>query len=76
MSLLGPHMLPLAFVLDVVSDLGGSLLIVTGVLAGAFRSWAVLIELPPDRIEWMTAFGFGVGVFATILSVLVEQVWR
>jgi hypothetical protein len=76
MSLLVPHVLPLAFVLDVVSDLGGSLLVVTGVLAGAFRSWAVLVELPSDRIEWMTALGFGAGVFATILSVLVEQAWR
>lgn len=70
------NVLPLAFALDIVSNLGGSLLVVTGVLAGGFRSWAVLTELPPDRIEWMTALGFVVGAVATILSVFVEQIWR
>lgn len=70
------HALPLASVLDFVSGLGGTLLVVTGALAGAFRSWSVLIELPHKRIEWMAAFGFAVGVFATILFVFVDQVWR
>jgi hypothetical protein len=76
MDLLVPHSLPFAVVLDDVSRLGGSLLVMTGVLAGAFRSWAILIKLPPDRIEWLTAVGFAVGVFVTILFVFVSPIWR
>lgn len=71
-----PSAFPLASLLEFVSALGGSLLVVTGVLAGAFRSWAILIELPPVRIEWMTAFGFATGFIATILFVVAEQIWR
>jgi hypothetical protein len=63
-------------VLEFVSRFGGTLLVVTGVFAGAFRSWAVLTELPPVRIEWMTALGFTVGGILTILFVVAEQVGR
>ena len=68
--------LPLALLLEFVSNLGGSLLVVTGALAGALRAWAVLTESPPDRIEWMTALGFAIGAMRMILFVFVDEVWR
>ena len=46
-------------------------LVVTGIFAGALRSLAVLGEAPSERIEWMTATGFAIGVgFATLLLLL------
>jgi hypothetical protein len=71
-----PSEFPLALLLDLASNIGGSLLVVTGVFAGAARSWAVLTELPAVRVEWMTAMGFAVGAMITILFVVVDQIWR
>lgn len=76
MHLLVPNGLPRALLLEFVSDLGGSLLVVTGVLAGSFRTWAVLTKLPPVRIEWMTALGSAFGAMLMILFVVADQIWR
>jgi hypothetical protein len=70
-----PSEVPLALLLEVSTHLGGSLLVVTGAIAGTLRTLAVLTKVSPDRIEWVTALGFAFGVMMTILFVFIDQVW-
>lgn len=60
---------PLAgLVLETASDIAGTTVLFTGLWAAALRTLAVLAELQPERVEWMTAMGFLVGMcFAGVL---------
>jgi hypothetical protein len=49
--------------------------IVTGVFAAGARALAILKGFPPDRVEWMTAAGFAVGVVAAISIFVFGAVW-
>lgn len=64
--------LPSAFLLDVVSDIAGALLVLTGVAAGSLRTWAVLTGQSIERVEWLTALGFALGVLSAILIVVID----
>ena len=71
MPLIGPTV-PLAVLMEFVSDVSGMLLVITGAVAGCFRTWAVLIEIPADRLEWITALGFAAGAISAILIVFID----
>ncbi|HEX5929640.1 MAG TPA: hypothetical protein VFY48_09625 [Solirubrobacterales bacterium] len=64
--------LPIAgVVLDVVSNIAGTTILLTGLLAAAFRTFAVLVKAQPERVEWATAYGFLSGtLFAGALLAL------
>lgn len=64
---------PLAILTEFVSDFAGLTAVVTGVVAGSARAWAVLRKLPRHRIEWMTAAGFAFGAFLAIATVCIDS---
>jgi len=58
-------------VLEVVSGIAGTTILLTGLLAAAFRTFAVLAKAQPERVEWLTAYGFLSGLlFAGVLLAL------
>jgi hypothetical protein len=67
-----PLEIPLAgIVIDLVSGVAGTMILLTGLLAAAFRTFAVLVESPSERLEWLTAMGFLSGLtFAALLLAL------
>lgn len=66
-----PPVIPLAgLVLDMASDIAGTAVLFTGLVAAGLRTIAVRADLQPERVEWMTAMGFLVGMcFAGVLVV-------
>jgi hypothetical protein len=63
--------LPIAgIVVDFTSSIFGMILLLTGVVAGAFRTLAVLGRSSSERAEWLTALGFlgGVAVAGVLLA--------
>ena len=67
--------IPLAGVLvEAISGIAGTLVVVTGLSAGAFRAWAVLRKSLPDEVEWATAAGFAVGAAFGALIVALDAV--
>lgn len=74
-------MLPLRFsspvgaLLDLVSGIGGTLVVSTGLVAGAMRAFAILRGFPAERIEWMTAAGFAGGVVVASLILMLDVVF-
>jgi len=69
-----PPEAPLAgLVLDLASDIAGSAVLFTGLVAAALRTIAVLAEMQPERVEWMTAVGFLVGM--CFAGLLVASMW-
>ncbi len=70
-------LLPLAnVVVDVVSDVVGMVIVLTGLVAGAFRSWAVMSGFAPERVEWFTAIGFAGGVAIAAAILFLDQFVR
>jgi hypothetical protein len=67
---------PPAVLTELVSGLAGTMAVVTGIFARSARAWAVLREMPPDRIEWVTAIGFAFGAVVTILIVCLDLFWE
>ncbi len=67
-----PPEIPLAgVVIDVVSDVAGTMIVLTGLLAAALRTGAVLAKSSSERVEWVTALGFLWGaIVATMLLAL------
>jgi hypothetical protein len=66
-----PHAIPLAGVyLEVVSSAVGPLVVSTGFCAATLRAAAMLRKLSAQRVEWMTAVGFTIGLLfgASILA--------
>lgn len=72
MALVSSGIFPSAFLLDVVSDIAGAVLVLTGVAAGCLRTWAVLTGQTVERVEWLTALGFVTGVLSAILIVVID----
>lgn len=68
-----PNDLPVAALLEFVSNMAGAVLVLTGVAAGGLRTWAVLTDQSADRVEWATALGFCFGVTLTILIVVIDR---
>jgi hypothetical protein len=73
MSLVALHTVTFATLTEVVSRSAGTMVVITGVLAGCSRATAVLRRFPADRVEWMTTVGFVGGVLATLLLVCVDK---
>jgi len=57
---------------EFASGSAGTVVVITGALAGCTRAWAVLRKFSADRIEYATAGGFAVGAVATILLVFID----
>jgi hypothetical protein len=70
-----PDALPLAVLLEFVSDVAGVVLVLTGVVAGGLRAWAVLTGRPADQIELTTALGFAIGATIATLVVFIDLAW-
>jgi hypothetical protein len=47
----------------------------TGFVAGALRAFAILRGPPAERVEWMTAAGFAVGVIFGGASFILDAVF-
>ncbi len=48
--------------MEVVSGVAGTLIVSTGLFAGASRAAAILTRRPDHQIEWLTAAGFVAGL--------------
>jgi hypothetical protein len=58
-------------VVEIISGAAGTLLVSTGLLAGAMRALAVLRRSPAEQVELLTAAGFAVGLaFGALILVL------
>jgi hypothetical protein len=66
----------LATLTEFASSSAGTFLVITGALAGGFRSWAVLRRFSADQIERMTAVGFVTGAVTVILLVFVDKILK
>jgi hypothetical protein len=60
---------------ELVSGAAGTVVVLTGLCAGGARACAILLSLPQERVEWMTALGFVVGVAIALLIILVDVAW-
>jgi len=58
---------------ELVTNIAGTIVVVTGVVAGSARTWAVLAEGSHDRVERMTAVGFVVGAAITLCLVVIDS---
>jgi hypothetical protein len=68
---------PLAsLVIDAISDAVGMTLVLTGLVAGAFRSLAVLGGASSDRVEWFMAVGFVGGCIFAAFVLLLDAIVR
>jgi hypothetical protein len=74
MPVASPDIVTLAILTEIVSRGAGTMVLITGVLAGCFRAGAVLRRATSERVEWLTAVGFACGVIVTILLVCVDKV--
>jgi hypothetical protein len=63
-------------VVDIVTDVAGTMIVLTGLIAGAFRAGAVLAKATPERVESMTALGFLWGVVMTGVLLAMDAVVR
>lgn len=58
-------------VVDLISGAAGTMLVSTGLLAGAMRALAVLRRSSAEQVELLTAAGFAAGLaFGTLVLVL------
>jgi hypothetical protein len=48
------------------------IILLTGLLAGAFRTFAVLGSQPPERVEWHTAAGFLGGSALSAVAIAID----
>ena len=65
---------PAAVLTEFVSSFAGTMVVVTGAVAGSARAWAVLRRPSHERIEWMTAAGFAWGATGTLLLVCIDSI--
>lgn len=65
--------IPIAGVgIDVVTNVAGTMIVLTGLLAAALRAGAVLAKSPPERVEMQTALGFFWGMaMAMVIAYIV-----
>jgi len=58
-------------VVDLISGAAGTMLVSTGLLAGAMRALAILRRSSAEQVELLTAAGFAAGLaFGTLVLVL------
>ncbi|HSS04267.1 MAG TPA: hypothetical protein VLK89_03635 [Solirubrobacterales bacterium] len=74
MSLVVPDVAPIAVLTEFVSSIAGTVVGVSGVVAGSTRAWAVLTREPHERIERMTAIGFVAGAVCAIAIVCIDAI--
>jgi hypothetical protein len=74
MSLVALYPVTFATLTALAAGSAGTVVVITGVLAGCFRAAAVLWRSSLDRVEWLTAIGFACGVILTILFVCVDKI--
>jgi hypothetical protein len=60
---------------EVVSNASGTMVVVTGLFAGASRTLAILRGAPPSEVERMTAAGFALGAVVAISLFIIDLVW-
>jgi len=65
---------PAGVVIDVVSDVAGTIIVLTGLLAAGLRTVAVLTKSSPERAEWLTAIGFLSGVMCAAVLLALDVV--
>lgn len=61
-------------VIEVVSDVAGTIIVLTGLLAAGLRTVAVLTKSSPERVEWLTAIGFLSGVMWAAVFLALDVV--
>jgi hypothetical protein len=76
MPLVTPDVAVLATLTEFASGSAGTIVVITAVLAGWFRAWAVLSGFPTERIERVTASGFLAGIVIMLLLVVVDTTLR
>jgi hypothetical protein len=59
---------------EFVSGIAGTVVVMTGTLAGCARAWAILRRFPPERVELITAAGVVFGAVAAILFVFIDVI--
>jgi hypothetical protein len=58
-------------VVELVSEVAGTMLVSTGLLAGVMRALSILRRSPAEQVELLTAAGFAGGLaFGTLILVL------
>jgi hypothetical protein len=62
-------------VIEVVSETAGMAIVVTGLAAAALRALAVLGESSHERVEWLTSFGFVIGIVLSVLLLAFDLVF-
>jgi hypothetical protein len=60
---------------DFVSGAAGIVILVTGVSAGTMRALAVLLDVTPSQVEWMTAAGFVTGICISLIVFVLDFLW-
>jgi hypothetical protein len=60
--------------IDVVSDVAGTTIVLTGLLAAALRTGAVLAKSSPERVEWLTALGFLWGAMIAAMLLTLDAI--
>jgi hypothetical protein len=65
--------LPIAgIVVDLVSGITETILLLTGLMAGIFRTAAILGRSSPERAETITAIGFLSGIVLAVLLLALD----
>jgi hypothetical protein len=67
---------PATSIPELVNGAAGLVVVLSGLLAGAARSVAVLLRYPPKRVERATAAGFLGGAALAIAVLVTGQPWR
>jgi hypothetical protein len=62
-----------AILVEFVSNVGGAMVVVTGLAAGLARTWAVLVQASNERVERMTAVGFVAGIVVMLFIVCIDS---
>jgi hypothetical protein len=65
---------PIGLLIELASNVGGALLVMTGACAGFFGALAVLTDRTANRTERWTAAGFVVGLLSTISFVVIDAI--
>jgi hypothetical protein len=61
-------------VIEVVTSAAGMAIVVTGLVATALRTLAVLGESSHERVEWLTSMGFIIGIVLSALLLALDLV--
>ena len=64
--------IPQAVLMEFVSEVAGTLVVVAGVFAGCLLAWAVLTRQSSEQVEWVTALGTAFGAMLAILVVFID----